>query len=290
MLVVVNAVINLVHSRHYVRIQFRELLSTIYLKENILLGIYGIMTSMYLTFNVMYLGLVSTNTEVGYYTSAFKLYYLILSVFSAFTSVMLPRMSALISKGDNETFNQMINKSVEFVSIFSLPLIFCCTVLAPSIITVLCGPGYEGAVLPMRIIMPAILFVGIAQILAVQVMLPLKKDRVLLKTSIIGAVVSLLINVTVVPHLQSIGSAIVLLVSEVIVTSVYLRYSLKLGMLKIGVSTFLASLINSIPCVLICLLCSKYISNVYISITCSVVFSVIVYYALSHKRLKNLIK
>jgi O-antigen/teichoic acid export membrane protein len=290
MLVVVNAVINLVHSRHYVRIQFRELFSTIYLKENILLGIYGIMTSMYLTFNVMYLGLVSTNTEVGYYTSAFKLYYLILSVFSAFTSVMLPRMSALISKGDNETFNQMINKSVEFVSIFSLPLIFCCTVLAPSIITVLCGPGYEGAVLPMRIIMPAILFVGIAQILAVQVMLPLKKDRVLLKTSIIGAVVSLLINVTVVPHLQSIGSAIVLLVSEVIVTSVYLRYSLKLGMLKIGVSTFLASLINSIPCVLICLLCSKYISNVYISITCSVVFSVIVYYALSHKRLKNLIK
>lgn len=69
-----------------------------------MLGLYAIMTSMYLTFNVMYLGLVSDNVEVGYYTTAFKLYYVILGLFSAFTNVMLPRMSALISEGEGQRF------------------------------------------------------------------------------------------------------------------------------------------------------------------------------------------
>ena len=45
-----------------------------YLKQNFSLGIYSIMTSMYLTFNVMYLGLTTDNVQVGYYTTAFKLY------------------------------------------------------------------------------------------------------------------------------------------------------------------------------------------------------------------------
>ena len=53
-----------------------------------MLGLYAIMTSMYLTFNVMYLGLVSDNVEVGYYTTSFKLYYVILGLFSAFTNVV----------------------------------------------------------------------------------------------------------------------------------------------------------------------------------------------------------
>lgn len=290
LLVVINAVINLLHSRNYVKIRFRELFSLFYMKENILLGIYGIMTSMYLTFNVMYLGLVSTNVQVGYYTSAFKLYYLILSVFSAFTSVMLPRMSALISKGDKETFNYMINKSVDFVGLFSIPLILCCSILAPSIISVLCGPGYEGAILPMRIIMPAIIFVGIAQILAVQVLLPLKKDKVLLYTSILGAVLSLLINITVVPRLESIGSAIVLISSEMVVTTVYLIYTSRLGILKISAGAFAASFLKSLPCAAICILCSVYISNVYVLLSCSVVLSLLVYFALNYRKLKQLIK
>ena len=72
-IVVVNSIINLLHVRQHINIICSELLKTRYLKSNISLGIYSIMTSMYLTFNVMYLGLVSNNTQVGYYTTAFKL-------------------------------------------------------------------------------------------------------------------------------------------------------------------------------------------------------------------------
>ena len=134
------------------------------------------MTSMYLTFNVMYLGLVCNNEQVGYYTSAFKLYTIILSLFGSFTSVMLPRMSSLLAQGREDEFRSMISRSFEYVSVFSIPLILCTVIMSPQIIHVICGPGYEGAVLPMRIIMPAVLSVGTAQVLAIQVLMP-KKNK-----------------------------------------------------------------------------------------------------------------
>ena len=103
--VVINALINTVYVYRFIDFQFKDLFSTRFYRQNCMLGLYAIMTSMYLTFNVMYLGLVSDNVEVGYYTTAFKLYYVILGLFSAFTNVMLPRMSALISEGEGQRFH-----------------------------------------------------------------------------------------------------------------------------------------------------------------------------------------
>ena len=222
--VVLNAVVNVLYAKQFVDFDWRGICFSHYIKQDILLGFYSIMTSMYLTFNVMYLGLVSDNVQVGYYTTAHKLYMVVLGLFSAFTQVMLPRMSALIADGKKDQFYRMIKRSFKIVINFSVPLILISIIFAPEIIQLLSGTGYEGAVFPMRIIMPAVLFVGIAQVLAVQVLIPLKRDRILLFASIIGAAFSLAINLILVTELQSVGSAIVLLSSECAVTLVYMIY------------------------------------------------------------------
>ena len=102
--VVINALINMIYVRRFIRFNFRGIRLRQYIKPNITLGIYALMTSMYLTFNVMFLGLVSNNTQVGYYTTAHKLYMVVLGFFSAFTNVMLPRMSSLLANGEKERF------------------------------------------------------------------------------------------------------------------------------------------------------------------------------------------
>ena len=77
-IVVINALINTAYIQKFVTVNIRELFAKTFYQKNIMLGIYSIMGSMYLTFNVMYLGFVSNNVEVGYYTTAFKLYSVIL--------------------------------------------------------------------------------------------------------------------------------------------------------------------------------------------------------------------
>lgn len=259
--VVINALINTVYVYRFIDFQFKDLFSTRFYRQNCMLGLYAIMTSMYLTFNVMYLGLVSDNVEVGYYTTAFKLYYVILGLFSAFTNVMLPRMSALISEGEGQRFHELIGRSFMVITMFSIPMIACSIALAPQMIFILAGAGYEGAILPMRIIMPAILFVGIAQVLAIQVLIPMKKDKILLKASVIGALVALLVNLTVVYRLESVGSALVLVASETVVTLFYILYTFHHKLVHLPLKYLGQSIVCAIPSLLVCLLCGNMIEN-----------------------------
>ena len=222
--VVINALINIIYVRKFVSFDFNCIFKFKKIIQNITLGIYNILGSTYLTFNVMYLGLATDNTQVGYYTTAFKIYSVILGFFSAFTNVMLPRMSSLLANGEKEQFSELINKSFKAMCTFSIPLMLCSIVLAPQLIYVISGNGYQGAIIPMRIIMPAILMVGIAQVLAVQILMPLKKDKILFFASLTGAIVSLAVNITIVYKLGSIGSAIVLLSCETVVTSFYIIF------------------------------------------------------------------
>ena len=285
--IVVNALINLMYSRNFVSIQFNELFSCRFFKENITVGIYTIMTSMYLTFNVMFLGLMTDTVQVGYYSSAYKLYALVLGLFSAFTNVMLPRMSSLVASDDIQLYNTYIRNSFDFVALFSIPIIICSSILAPELIYLLCGDGYQGAILPMRIIMPAILLVGIAQILAIQVLMTQKKDKVLLVASIIGAIVSLVVNVIFVSKLGSVGSAIVLLSAELVVTGTYLIYTLKARMVVIPWRLFLRPLVLTMPCALFCLLSKLFIENIYLVLLVAVPSSIIFYMMANFKILKT---
>ena len=271
--VVLNALINQLYIREFVRVRWNNIQLFKYLKQNVTLGIYTLMTSMYLTFNVMYLGLVSNNTEVGYYTTAFKLYSVVLGFFTAFTNVMLPRMSSLLANGEKDRFQELVNRSFSVMATCCIPLILCSMIMAPQIVYILSGPGYEGAILPMRIIMPAAFAVGVAQVLAIQVLMPMKKDKVLLVASIIGAVVSLLINLLVVPYIESVGSAVVLLCSEAVVTGAYLWYVLSHKLTLISVKTIGKSVLYSLPSVVVCWGCGRWIENEFVGVGCAFLLS-----------------
>ena len=198
-MVVINAIINIVHSRTVVefKLMYVSICKT-YVKPFLVLGCYQLLTSMYISFNVTFLGFVSSDLEVGLYTTATKLFTIILSLFTAFTGVMLPRMSSLVSSGSIPEIKYYISKSIDALSVFAFPIIVICEVYAPTIINVIAGSGYEGSILPMRIITPLLLVIGIEQILVIQILTPFKQDKAILVNSIIGAMLSIMLNMLLV--------------------------------------------------------------------------------------------
>lgn len=213
-MVIINAIINLVHSRCFVKYSINGVRIKPYLASFITLGIYSLLTSMYTSFNVAYLGFTCGEIEVGYYSVASKLFSIILALFTAFTGVMLPRMSSLIAKGNVEQFKILTNKSVEALLAFVLPLIIITMSYAPTIVRIIAGNGYEESVLPMKIMMPLMFVIGYEQIIIIQVLMPLKKDKAILQNSFIGATIALLANIALVSTYKSVGSAIVWITSE----------------------------------------------------------------------------
>lgn len=210
-----NALINLLYSRKFVRLRLHGIHLRLFVKPVMTMGVYQILTSMYTTFNVVFLGLVANKTEVGYYTTGSKLTNMVLVLFTAFTSVMLPRMSSIAS--DDMAFKDMLTKSNRLLFTFSVPLFIFSFIFAPTIVGLIAGSGYEGAILPMRIMVLLIIIIGYEQIIIVQALAPLKKDSAILRNSIIGALTGLGLNIALVPIFKSVGTSVVWVSSEFIV-------------------------------------------------------------------------
>ena len=214
-MIIVNAFINVIYARKYVKLNlcFRGLGQ--YSKSIGYLGVYNILTSMYTTFNVAYLGFVAGNVEVGYYTTSTKIHSIILMMFTAVTGVLMPRMAVILSKRKYNEYVNLIKKSLIILFVFSLPAISFIELFSPTIIQLIAGTGYEGAITPLRIIAPLILIIGLEQILITQSLMPMGKDKAILFNSVLGASVGLIMNIILVPYWASIGSAIVWVISEI---------------------------------------------------------------------------
>jgi O-antigen/teichoic acid export membrane protein len=231
--IAINSIINLSYVRNFTRITFTNLEIRPIIKPFFIVGLYSLLTSMYTTFNVTYLGFVAGDTQVGYYTTATKLYGFLLAFFSAFTGVLMPRMSKLIADGEMEKFKNMISKSFSILFSFAIPSIIFAIIYAPQIILLIAGEGYEGSIIPMRIVMPLVLIIGYEQILVIQTLMPLRKDTIIFRNSVIGAILGILLNITLVNALQSIGSAIVWVICELsilILSQISVYKEIKLNM------------------------------------------------------------
>lgn len=265
LMVAVNALVNIYYARHFVHFTIRKICMSPFVKSFVILGIYMFLTSLYGTFNVAFLGFTSNETQVGYYTTATKLYTILLSLFTAFTGVMLPRMSSLLADGKKDEFKVLLHRSVNILMMFSTPLVFFSVVFAPQIIGIISGSGYEGAILPMRIVMPLMLIIGYEQILIIQTLMPLKKDRAILINSAIGAGAGLILNFSIVPFWQSVGSSIVWFLSECVVLISAQSFVTKYLGLKFPFSLFLKNIVAYVPLLIFIIPIYLYVDNVFVS-------------------------
>lgn len=258
-----NALINIIYSHNFTRFKIKFISITKIIKPFIILGIYIVLVSLYTTFNTVFLGFISNDTEVGYYTTATKLYSILLALYSGVTTVLMPRMSNLIAQEKWDEFKRLISKSTLLLFQFTFPLIIFCDIFAPQIILLISGPGYDGAITPMRIIMPLMLIIGYEQIQVIQCLMPMGKDKIVMWNAFIGAVVGVILNITIVPHLKSAGSALTWFVAELVIlllSQFYLKKYLKISfpwakftklliyyLPLIGILVLFYSLLSSLP-------------------------------------------
>lgn len=277
--VVLNGIINLLYSRRYVKFSFQQAQFKKYLRPICMFGVNKILISMYTTVNVLYLGIVCNDVEVGYYSTANKLFGILLGVISAFTAVILPKMSSMAAEKSMTDFNALVSQSFSLIFSVSIPLCIGGIILAQEIIQLLAGSGYEGAVIPMQIIMPVIVLTGAAQVCIMQVLIPLKKDKVVLYASAIGAAIAMFLNILFVGYLGATGSALVLLFSELFSGVFAFRYAVKQNLLVIPWNFVIRRIISSIPYIIICFVFGHVLKiNGVITLILSILFCAIYYF------------
>lgn len=283
----VNVIINLSYARKYVCFKIKSINIRPYIKPFFILGVYMVITSMYTSFNVTFLGFTNGDTEVGYYTTAIKLFSLLLSIFTAFTGVMLPRMSSLLANNKIDEFKNLLSRSLSIIVIYSIPVICLTYMMAPQIIMLISGPGYEGAILPMRIVVPLILIIGIEQVLVMQTLMPLSADIAILKNSTVGAVFGLIMNVLLVFSLASVGSAIVWGVSELAVLVCASISVYRLIKVHPPVLFIVKNIICYVPLLFVLSKVADFINDTILSLLCASVLTLLYMILINFTVLKN---
>lgn len=174
-------------------------------------------TTIYTSLDSVMLGFLATDTDVGYYAAAVKIKNILVSLVTALGTVLLPRVSYYIEQNCIEEFWQVLKKSLRFTLCVAIPFTVYFILFAGTGIHFLSGDGYNGAIVPMQIIMPTLLFIGLGSVFGVQTLVPMGQERVVLKSYIAGAVVDFLVNLLLVPRLQAKGAAVGCLAAELTV-------------------------------------------------------------------------
>lgn len=275
--IIVNSLINIVYSRNFVTYSFCLVNLKPYYKAFLIMGVYMLFTNVYTYLNPVWLGFVTNTDEVGYFTTATKLHHIIMAVLLSFTNILYPRVSNLLAEGNKVEFWNKINIAFEAIFLFSFPTIVFLLVAGPDLLHLFVGDGFEGSYLPLRIISPLVLIIGIEQILVIQILLTMHQDSTVLRNSFIGAFVALILNILITASMGAPGSAIIWVIAEGVIMvlssfDIYRKYNYLMPIKRMAVYC-----LAYIPLLLIAFFVFREVGSNYIML--AVLALVIVIYA-----------
>lgn len=174
-------------------------------------------TTVYLNLDTTMLGFIKTDADVGYYNAAVKIKNMLVSIVTSLGAVLLPRVTAYLERNETEKFKKLSKKAIRFVLFASLPMLTYFVVFARQGVLLLSGDEYVNAIMPMQIMMPTLLFIGLTNIMGIQILVPMGKESKVLASTVVGAVIDLILNTILIPKYSVVGAAIGTVTAELAV-------------------------------------------------------------------------
>ena len=182
----------------------------------------SVATVIYTNLDSVMLGFMKDDAQVGIYTAAVKVKSILVTLVTSASAVLLPRASKFVDQGKMEDFYRILKKTLHFIIVVALPMCIYFILFANESILLLSGKAFADATLPMQIIMPTLLLIGITNLTGIQMMIPLGMERYVLYSEIGGALVDIILNAILIPEYGAAGAALGTLVAELVVLLIQL--------------------------------------------------------------------
>ena len=162
------------------------------------------------------LGVMCSDYNVGIYSVSVKIYTMIKSVLVAIMTVTTPRLTYYRFNNLYNEFNAMTSKLVKTMITFLFPVVVGINLTANEIILVISGKGYIESVTSLRILSFAI-FASIFACITSNILVACKKEKLVLRGTVIAALTNLGINIFVIPVFKQNGAAFTTVLAELVV-------------------------------------------------------------------------
>ncbi len=176
--------------------------------------------SIYTSFDTVMLGFLSTDAQVGYYTADINVKNALVAVVSALSTVLLPRASHLLAKGESGEFKRIVKTAVKWVLLASVPMCIVIAVIATPLITWYAGADFAPAGPALSIVTLAVIPIGLSVIFCDEVMIPLGLEKKCVYIYSAAAIINFALNFITIPLWGAFGAALSTAVVEVFITVV----------------------------------------------------------------------
>jgi PST family polysaccharide transporter len=193
------------------------------LKEGWVLFLSRASVNLYTAGNAFILGMLTNNTIVGYYSAAEKIVKSILGLLDPIAQAVYPRFSKMAAESRDLTLAWGRRMLAAMGGIGFLMMV---GVLwgAPFISALLLGSGFAPSIAVMRMLAPIIFLIALSNVLGIQLMLPLGRDKAFALTLFSAGLLNVVLAVALAPPWKALGMAVAVLISESFVTVTMFAY------------------------------------------------------------------
>lgn len=248
-----------------------------HLPSMLLLFCNSLAVTIYVNSDTTMLGFIRGDIEVGVYGVSTKIYQIIKQLLNALVGVMLPRMSAYLSKGQEEEYRNLLNKAFAALTMLLLPAITGIFMLAKPIILILAGEEYLGGVTALRVLCLALGCAVYGAFFANCVMLPHRLDRKYLTATITAAAINVVLNLFFIPQYGLNGAALTTVFAEGVVCLLTGMWSKSKFDIRGTIQVVKQVVVGCVAIVFVCKICLSINLQYIVCTVTSIVMSALVY-------------
>lgn len=277
----VNHIFNIIHTRRYVRFSVRRMHISQHLKPVFVLLATVIAIEIYTLVDTTMLTFFCGDKVVGYYTISQKCINFVRMIVTSISAIFLPRLSYYYASKNFDDFHKLVNYGIKVIIFIALPGFWGVVLTAIDIVPLFVGKTFGESVLTTRILAVSIISVAVSNFFGYQVLITIGREKEMLYSTIIGAIVNVVLNIALVFRYGHNGVAVASVVTEFCVTLYQTLVVKKYVKFTISSGYFASIIISSIFMGAMVMLCQHIVNGSVLRLASSIVIGVVSYIVMS---------
>jgi len=200
----------------FVKVSLKDIIDLLLNERTVFFSLVAV--SLYTTTNTVVLGLMTNETQVGYYTAGQRLIDVASTVINIPLSQALYPFIGMAFAESKEIGILTVQKIIPLIVFFTVIMAFGMLIFGPIVLKWFYGNSFSPSVPVFQIIAFVPFVIALSNVFGIQIMLNLNMDKIFFKITAGGAIIGIILNIIMVHYLGSIGTALNWLVVELYIT------------------------------------------------------------------------
>lgn len=175
---------------------------------------------LYTVLDSVMLGFIKGDYSVGLYSAGLRINKIVNSLITSIGIVLLPRLSYYIKRNEFNKLNEVAKKVYQITFMLSIPASIGLFLLSDEIIMLFSGKEFLNASITMKLLTPIVIIIPFSIVTNMQIFIPMGKEKLILKSTCIGAITNFTLNLCLIPTYAENGAAIATVVAEFVVSCI----------------------------------------------------------------------